>query len=140
MQTTGWMLAGTAFVVIEAMVPGYFLIFPGFGCFVAALVSVLFAIGLGGSITVFVVATLILVMIAAGPYRRILQGRRHTNVNSSDRLVGSTGTVAETIIHGSGKVRLGDTVWLAAGPDLAIGTAVRVVAIDGTRVRVDRAD
>ncbi len=140
MQTTGWMLAGTAFVIIEALAPGYFLIFPGFGCFVAALVSVLFRLELAGSITVFVVATLILVTIAAGPYRRLLQGRRQTNVNSADRLVGTTGTVAETIVHGSGKVRLGDTVWLAAGPDLAIGTAVRVVAMDGTRVQVDRAD
>lgn len=140
MQTAGWMLGGLVLVVIEGMAPGYFLIFPGFGCFAAALVSVLFPIALGGSITVFVVATLVLALIAAGPYRRMLQGRTRTNVNSADRLVGTLGRVEETIAHGSGKVRLGDTVWLAAGPDLAIGTAIRVVAIEGTRVQVDRAD
>lgn len=140
MQITGWMLGGFFLVAIEALAPGYFLIFPGFGCFVSALASVLFAISLGGSIAVFVVATLVLALIAAGPYRRLLQGRTQTNVNSADRLVGTRGAVEETIFHGSGKVRLGDTVWLASGPDLAAGTAVRVVAIEGTRVQVDRAD
>jgi membrane protein implicated in regulation of membrane protease activity len=31
-------------------------------------------------------------------------------------------------------------VWLAAGPDLPKGTAVKVVAVDGTRVTVDAID
>lgn len=139
MLVAGWMLAGFVLVLVEGIAPGFFLIFPGFGCFAAALAAVLLPLGPGASIAVFVASTLVLTLIAAGPYRRLLQGRRQTNVNSADRLVGATAIVAEAIIHGSGKVRLGDTVWLASGPDLEAGTAVRVVAVDSTRLRVERA-
>jgi membrane protein implicated in regulation of membrane protease activity len=43
-------------------------------------------------------------------------------------------------LHGTGKVRLGDTVWLAEGPDLPTGTAVIVKSVRRARVRVAPVD
>lgn len=43
-------------------------------------------------------------------------------------LVGRTATVEEELVAGRGKVRVGDTVWLAEGPDLPEGTSVRIAA------------
>ena len=140
MQLTLWMLAGVALALIEAHAPGYFLIFLGLGCFGAAFATFVGAVGPSASVAVFVAATLLLLVVAAGPYRRLLRGGTATKVNTPDRLVGTTGAVEEPITHGSGKIRLGDTLWLASGPDLAKGAAVRVVSVDGTRLGVEAMD
>jgi membrane protein implicated in regulation of membrane protease activity len=51
-------------------------------------------------------------------------------------MIGARGTVCQTIANGRGKVRVGDTVWLADGPDLAAGTPVVVAGVRGTRLDV----
>jgi hypothetical protein len=42
------------------------------------------------------------------------------------RLVGETATVVQAIEHGSGRVKLGDSEWIAHGPNVAAGERVRV--------------
>jgi membrane protein implicated in regulation of membrane protease activity len=44
------------------------------------------------------------------------------------QLIGRSALVAEPIEGGRGKVRIGDTLWIAEGPDIAAGTTVRIVA------------
>lgn len=55
--------------------------------------------------------------------------------------IGRTVRVVEAITGGEGKVRVGDTVWRARGPDCAMGVWVRVVAAEGAYliVAVDEA-
>lgn len=55
------------------------------------------------------------------------------------RFVGETFTLAEPIVSGTGKVRIGDTVWLARGGDAPLGARVRVVRVDGTVLQVEPA-
>ena len=45
-----------------------------------------------------------------------------------DGFVGKTGILETAISHGQGRVKLGDTTWPVTGPDLPVGTAVRVEA------------
>jgi hypothetical protein len=53
--------------------------------------------------------------------------------------VGRVVLLAEAIESGRGKVRLGDTLWLVAGPDLPEGARVRIVAANGTVLVVEPA-
>jgi membrane protein implicated in regulation of membrane protease activity len=55
------------------------------------------------------------------------------------QLVGRVLVVAEAIDGGRGKVRVGDTLWPAEGPDVAVGSEVRVIAAKGTVLVVERA-
>ncbi len=55
-------------------------------------------------------------------------------------LVGRTAIVTEAIVAGRGKVRIGDTVWLAEGPDMAAGASVEVVASTSVVLRVTPVD
>lgn len=55
------------------------------------------------------------------------------------RYIGETYTVAEPIVSGTGKVRIGDTVWLARGGDAPLGARVRVIGVDGTVLKVEPA-
>ena len=48
-------------------------------------------------------------------------------------------TVAEAITGGRGKVRVGDSVWQAEGPDMPAGTAARITGSSGTVLRIEPA-
>jgi membrane protein implicated in regulation of membrane protease activity len=48
-------------------------------------------------------------------------------------------TLTEPIVNGVGKLRVDDSQWRISGPDVAAGTQVRVVAVDGTTLQVERA-
>lgn len=53
------------------------------------------------------------------------------------QFVGLTVRVEEAIEHGRGKVRVGDTLWTAEGPDAPAGAEVRITAAQGTLLRVE---
>lgn len=44
-------------------------------------------------------------------------------------LIGQTGELASEISYGKGRVRLGDTTWTVAGPNLPKGAAVRIIGV-----------
>jgi membrane protein implicated in regulation of membrane protease activity len=54
------------------------------------------------------------------------------------QLVGRIVLVSEAIEGGRGKVRVGDTLWPAEGPDTPVGTEVRVIAAKATVLVVER--
>jgi membrane protein implicated in regulation of membrane protease activity len=53
------------------------------------------------------------------------------------QLVGETVVVASAIDGGRGKVRHGDSEWLAKGPDAEPGSKMRVAGHDGTVLIVE---
>jgi inner membrane protein len=53
------------------------------------------------------------------------------------QLIGRIVDVAEAIVGGRGKVKVGDTLWTVEGPDTHAGTPVRVASSDGTVLRVE---
>jgi membrane protein implicated in regulation of membrane protease activity len=46
------------------------------------------------------------------------------------QLIGRTVVVTDAISGGRGKVRVGDTIWLARGPDIPAGASVRVTGAE----------
>jgi membrane protein implicated in regulation of membrane protease activity len=54
------------------------------------------------------------------------------------QLVGRVVAIEEPIVHGRGKVRIGDTLWEVEGPDVPAGTEMRVTASKGAVLRVER--
>ena len=58
------------------------------------------------------------------------------NIRGS-QYVGQIVVVDDAILGGRGRVRVGDTVWTASGPDADKGEQVRVTAVDGTVLVVE---
>ena len=54
------------------------------------------------------------------------------------QLVGRVLVVAEAIEGGRGKVRVGDTLWPAEGPDVPAGGEARVISANATVLIVER--
>src|SRR5467141_2452499 len=54
----------------------------------------------------------------------------------ADALVGRVFTLEKPIIDGAGTVRIDDTIWRVAGPDVPAGSRVRIVQADGASLTV----
>ncbi len=135
----GWWILALVLIGAELLAPGYFLIWIGFAA--AALGVVTFFVP-GLSFLVQAVLFAVLALVSCFVYWRFVR----TVVNESsdqpllnrraEQFVGRRYTLDTAIVGGKGKVRIGDSPWLAEGPDLPAGSEVEVIAVSGTTVKV----
>jgi membrane protein implicated in regulation of membrane protease activity len=135
-----WLTLGLVLAGLEMLVPGVYLIWLG----IAAIITGLLTMALHPSLPVQVVEFVALALIAAFSARRML---RDKGIASPDpllnrrgaRLVGEIATVTHAIEAGSGRVHLGDSDWIARGPDVPVGERVRVTGSEGAVLLVEPA-
>jgi membrane protein implicated in regulation of membrane protease activity len=133
-----WLTLGLVLAGLEMLVPGVYLIWLA----VAAIVTGVLTLALDVSLPLQIVDFVFLSLIIAFSAKRFLGERP---IESSDplmnrrgaRLVGETAVVVQAIEHGSGRVKLGDSEWIAHGPNVAAGERVRVSGSDGTILLVE---
>lgn len=136
-----WAAIGLLLAAAEILVPGVYLIWLA----VAALITAVLTFVLDPGVPLQIVNFVFLSLIIAFSARRIL---RDTPIFSADplmnkrgaRLVGETAVVAQDFAGGSGRVRLGDSEWLAKGVDMKAGERVRVTGSEGAILLVAPAD
>lgn len=137
-----WALAAAGLAVAELHWPGSYLIWIALGAGVTGALSAAGAADtLNGQLVVLAPAVAASCVLGWWVYRVLPRPREDaTSLNLRTRqLIGARGVVCEALRHGQGKVRLGDSQWLAEGPDLPVGDAVVVAAVRGSRVIVKAA-
>ena len=133
-----WLTLGLVLAGLEMLLPGVYLIWLAAAAIITGVLTAAFDLSLPLQVIDFVFLSLIIAFSA----RRFL---RDKPIESSDplmnrrgaRLVGETATVVQAIEHGSGRVKLGDSEWIAHGPDVAAGERVRVSGSEGTILLVE---
>ena len=133
-----WLTLGLVLAGLEMLVPGVYLIWLAAAAIVTGVLTLAFDLSLPMQVVDFVFLSL----IAAFSARRFLRDRP---IESSDpllnrrgaRMVGETALVVTAIEHGSGRVRLGDSEWIARGPEVAAGERVRIVGTDGASLLIE---
>ncbi len=138
-DTYGWWLLALVLIAAEMLVPGYFMLWIGIA---AGVMGVLMLIAPDLSVLVQAVLFALFAIAACLVYWKFI--RPHAEQRDEQpllnrrgaRLVGQRFVLAEPIVNGRGKVRVGDGSWLAQGPDLPAGSEVEVVAVDATTLRV----
>ncbi len=138
----GWWIIGLVLLVLELLVPGVFLIWIGAAAVVLGALSLALwdAAFWGWHIQLLLFAVLSVLFAVIG--RRIYNGKRTisdepTLNRRGESLVGRTATLSEPIQEGRGRIRLDDTMWSVMGPDLPVGSRVRVVASSGRDLTVE---
>jgi len=128
-----WLALGLILAAAEMAIPGVFLIWMAAAALVTGAIAWLAPeIGMPWQI----------VMFAALAIAAVFTGRRYLRshpVEAADpmmndrgaRTIGEIVTVTSVIDAGGGRVRLGDSEWMAKGPDAEPGTKMRVAAHDG---------
>jgi membrane protein implicated in regulation of membrane protease activity len=126
-----WMVIGFILLVLEIMVPGVFLLWIGIAALITGAVSLLIWDAGFWAWQTQVVVFLILSLICAYVGKQIVWShRRDTDQpmlnQRGEQMIGRTATLTEPIREGRGRIQLGDTLWRVSGPDLPVGSRVRV--------------
>jgi membrane protein implicated in regulation of membrane protease activity len=133
-----WLAIGMALAVAEMALPGVFLIWLAGAALITGLVTWLVPIGLPVQMVLF--AVLAIVSVFSG--KRWLANNPITSADPKmndrvARLIGEIVVVTQAIESGSGRVKVGDSEWLAHGPDAALGAKMRICGHDGAVLKVE---
>ncbi|MHA1165848.1 MAG: NfeD family protein [Alphaproteobacteria bacterium] len=133
-----WLILAGLFFVLELLAPGIFLIWFGIAAGMVGALALLTDITWQWQFVLFALLSLVAVLIARKFFRSDAQQSDRPLLNlRAQQHVGKSFVVAETIKNGRGKVKIGDTLWLAEGPDAAQGVSVTVTAADGSTLTVE---
>jgi inner membrane protein len=136
--TWNWLIFGVVLMTLELLAPGVFLFWFGLAALLVGLLSFAFDPSWQLQILMFAVFA-----TAAVPlWRRV--ARSNSTVSKSnpflnkraEALIGRVFTLERPIIDGSGTVRIDDTIWRVAGPDVPAGSRVKIVQADGASLTV----
>jgi inner membrane protein len=128
-----WFILAVLLFVLELALPGIHFLWFG----MAAVVVGLLALATGLAWPYQVIAFGIIAVLTVFIVRRYVR----PDVSKSDlpdlneralQYVGRSLVVEEAIENGRGKVRVGDSVWQAEGPDVLAGSRVKVTGARGT--------
>ena len=136
-----WLAIGLLLAAAEMVVPGVFLIWMAGAAIITGVLAFALPIDLPLQITIF--AVLAIIAVFAG--RRYLKDHPITEADPKMnrrgmRLAGETAIVVSAIEGGSGRVKHGDSEWLARGMDAGVGTRVRITGSDGAVLIVEALD
>jgi inner membrane protein len=138
-----WLGFAIALLVAELITGTLLFLFLSAGAGLLTLLTWAFDISGATQAVVFAVAAVVLVAawrkFRPNPGDKVEQRAGAAGLNN--RLAGFIGRDAvleEAVQNGKGRIRLDDSYWNVAGDDLPAGSRVRVVAVEGMILRVQR--
>jgi membrane protein implicated in regulation of membrane protease activity len=139
-----WWIVALVLIAIEVITPGYFMLWIGIGAAATGLLALLLP-GMSLLVQAFVFVVLAFVSCAVYWYvvRPVLQKSEQNDGKlnrRAEQLIGGRYLLAEPIVNGRGKAKVGDGQWLVSGPDLPAGSTVEVVAVEGATLKVVSAE
>jgi membrane protein implicated in regulation of membrane protease activity len=132
-----WLILAALLLALEVTLPGVFFMWFGLAAAVTALIAFAFDVSWQWQFVWFGLLSLTAVAVALKYLRQhpltsdrpLLNERAVQHIGQSYKLV-------DPIVNGRGSVKIGDSIWRVEGPDLPKGTRVRVLATDGTVLKV----
>jgi inner membrane protein len=135
----GWLAIGMALAVAEMAIPGVFLIWLSGAAIITGLLTWLLPIGVPWQIVIFAALSIASVFIGRRYLRsNPVEGADPLMNDRGARLIGESAVVTEAIKPGStGRVKQGDSEWLAKGPAAELGARMRITGHDGVVLIVE---
>jgi membrane protein implicated in regulation of membrane protease activity len=128
-----WLILAVVLLVLETVIPGVHFLWFGLAAVVVGVIALGVDMAWPWQVLLFVllsVATVFWVKRFVRP-DVALSDQPDLNVRGQ-QYVGRSVVVEQAIENGRGKVRVGDTLWSAEGPDTPAGTSVTVTGTRGT--------
>jgi inner membrane protein len=138
LQWWHWWIAAAVLAAIETFVPGAVAIWFAAAAVVVGALLLVIPIPWQLQLVLFGVLGVVALLL----WRRTRQATddqsSQPNLNHRGvQYVGQAFTLVEPILGGSGKVQVGDTVWLVQGSDAPVGARVKVVGVNGAVLQVE---
>ena len=135
-----WWILAAALAALETFVPGVIAIWFAFAALVVG--SLLLVVPIPWPLQFVLFGLLGVVALLLWRWLRPAGSEQSDQPTLNQRgvhYIGQVYTLVEPIISGTGKIKVGDTVWLAHGGDAPLGARVRVVGVDGAILQVEPA-
>jgi membrane protein implicated in regulation of membrane protease activity len=135
-----WLILAVVLLILETVIPGVHFLWFGIAAAVVGVLALATGIVWQSQVLAFVllsVAVLFWVKRFARPDVAV-SDLPDLNVRGQ-QYVGRAVVVEQAIENGRGRVRVGDTLWSAEGPDAPAGSRVTVTGARGTVLVVERA-
>lgn len=132
-----WWVLGLGLIALEVVLPGTFFLWFGIAALLVGTLALMVELSWQVALALFIVLALVNLVVG----RRLIRkgetrvGDPHLNMRGS-RYIGREFVLAEPLVENSGRLSVDDTVWRVTGPDLAAGTRVKVVRVEGAQLVV----
>ncbi|MGP1354204.1 MAG: NfeD family protein [Parasphingopyxis sp.] len=133
-----WIILGVILLISEMIAPGAYLMFLGGAAIITGLLGFALPLPFAVQLLVFAICSVASVYVAKRWFDvyPILSSAPLLNARIA-QMIGQTVEVIEPIEGGSGRVKVGDSVWSATGPDADTGTRMKIVGAEGNRLAVE---
>ena len=133
-----WIAVGFFLAAAEILVPGVFLIWLAGAALLTGLITLVLPIGVPLQVVVFAVLAVAAVFLGRNYLRANPVEDADPKMNRRGmRLAGEIAIVTSAIDGSTGRVKHGDSEWLAKGCDAAVGDKVRISGSDGAVLIVE---
>jgi len=136
-----WLILAVVLIILESVVPGIHFVWFGMAATIVSVIALATGIDWQWQLLIFGLlsfAAAITVRRYATPHNSP-SDQPGLNMRGS-YYVGRIVIVEDAIQNGRGRVRLGDGLWTAEGPDLPPGATARITSLQGTVLTVVPAD
>ena len=134
-----WLLLAVLLLTLETMIPGVHFLWFGIAAACVGLLALATGVAWPWQMLAFGAIAVVSVFIVRRYVRPEAARSDVPALNErGQQYVGRSLLVEQAIHNGRGKVRVGDTLWQAEGPDTAAGCRVMVTAAKGTVLVVER--
>ncbi|MXO91094.1 NfeD family protein [Pontixanthobacter aquaemixtae] len=133
-----WLAIGIALAALELVLPGIYLIWLALAALITGALTAVLDLGTAVQVLNFFFLSLIIAFSAKRFLRdRPIESENPTLNHRGIQMIGQTVKVAQAIKDGEGRVTVGDSEWIAHGPDAKVGERVRIVDAKGAMVTVE---
>lgn len=132
-----WLVAAILLAMAELVVPGAFLIWLAAAAALTGVAALVLGVPLAFQFALFALFSIGSVYFGRRWYGDAVPSSDPLLNDRAARLIGETLVVVDAIENGRGRVKVGDGVWPARGPDADVGARVRVTGADGTCLKVE---
>jgi len=137
-----WTVMALLLFGMEMLIPGAFMLWLAFAA--TAMIAIVWLIpGLPflAQAALFVVLGFVSIFV----YRKWYRGKEFvsdqpTLNRRAAQLIGRIVVLERAIERGTGRVQIADAYWEVSGPELPVGSSVRIVGADGMTLKVEAAD
>jgi membrane protein implicated in regulation of membrane protease activity len=133
-----WLILAAVLFVLELVAPGIFFMWFGMAAAVTGLIMFRYDISWQWQLIWFGGLSLASVLIANKYLRKHpLESEQPLLNQRAAQLIGHSFELVDPIVNGRGSIHSGDTIWRVEGPELPVGTRIKVIGVDGSVLKVE---
>ena len=127
-----WFLVAALLLGLEIVLPGVHFVWFGFAAAIVGGLALLTGLPWTWQLIAFglIACGVVYAMRSYADPKRVTSDEPDLNIRGQ-QYVGRTAIVEDAIAEGRGKVRIGDTLWIAKGVDTPAGATVKIIGVEG---------